>query len=380
MDEKTIFESKTINDFINEYTAKETIRQHKIALKKYFTHYDKDPDKYIIDIRDLNNHDRNDATDQYEKDITQYRNYLTREEYSPKAIHNYVSSVKMFLEHHRIDLDKAFWKKLRNRGIEKTNDSVCNFKVPKPDDLKKILTHANTKSRSMALLQFSSGMRVGEICNLKLSDIDLDYEYPHITLRKTKTRAKGRTRCSPEAKEAILEWLKIRKDALETQKKLTLDEYWDKDNEERLFPGTPKNARKMWNRLLEKSRYAKKDKTGKYPRNLMGTHSLRKAFRSEFSKHDNDLAAYLMNQRTGLDRKYRDWSDEYLDQEYAKGVQYLMVFQSNVTDERINDLDEKLAEKDMQISNLERTMQEMKAQIIEMRLERIEEANGIKKK
>lgn len=368
MDEKTIFESKNINDFINEYTAKETIRQHKIALKKYFTHYDKDPDKYIVDIRDLNNHDRNKATDQYEKDITQYRNYLTREEYSPKAIHNYVSSVKMFLEHHRIDLDKAFWKKLKGRGTEKTNDSVCNFKIPTPDDLKKILTHANTKSRSMSLLQFSSGMRIGEICNLKLSDIDLDYEYPHITLRKTKTRAKGRTRCSPETKEAIMEWLKIRQDALDTQKKLTLDEYWDKDNEERLFPGTPKNARKMWNRLLEKSRYAKKDATGKYKRNLMGTHSLRKAFRSEFSKYDNDLAAYLMNQRTGLDRKYRDWSDEYLDQEYAKGVHHLMVFQSNVTDERINDLDEKLAEKDTEISKIREEMKERKMEILELRL------------
>jgi len=34
----------------------------------------------------------------------------------------------------------------------------------------------------------------------------------------------------------------------------------------------------------------------------------------------------------------------------------------------------------MQIRNLERTMQELKAQVIEMRLERIEKANGIKKK
>ena len=214
MDEKTIFESKTINDFINEYTAKETIRQHKITLKKYFLHYDKDPDKYIVDIRDQNNHDRNKTIDQYEKDITQYRNYLTREEYSPKAIHNYISSVKMFLEHHRIDLDKAFWKKLKQRGIEKVAEPICDFKIPKPSDLKQILTHASTKIRSMALLQSSSGLRIGEVCNLKLSDIDLDYEYPHITLRKTKTRAKGRTRCSPEAKEAIIEWLKIRKDQL----------------------------------------------------------------------------------------------------------------------------------------------------------------------
>ena len=299
MNEKTIFESKTLNDFINEYTAKETIRQHKIALKKYFTHYNKNPDNYIVDVRNLDNGNRNKIKDQYEKDITQYRNHLIKEEYSPKAIHNYISSVKMFLEHHRIDLDKMFWKKLRQRGIEKTNDSVCNFKIPKPEDLKKILTHASTKSRAMFLLQSSSGMRIGEICNLKISDIDLDYEFPHITLRDTKTRSKGRTRCSIEAKEAIKEWLKVRKEYLETQKNRTRKEDWKNDYENRLFPGTTKNARKMWNRLLEKSGYAKKDNTGKYPRNLMSTHTNRKMFRNEFSKYNNDLATYLMNQRTG---------------------------------------------------------------------------------
>ncbi len=359
MNEKTIFESKALNDFINEYTAKETIRQHKISLKKYFTHYNKNPDNYIVDVRNLDNGNRNKIKDQYEKDISQYRNHLIKEGYSPKAIHNYTSSVKMFLEHHRIDLDKAFWKKLRQRGIEKTNDSVCNFKIPKPDDLKKILTHASTKSRAMFLLQSSSGMRIGEICNLNLSDIDLDYEFPHITLRKTKSRAKGRTRCSPEAKEAIMEWKKVRKEYLNTQKERMSDEYWKNDYENRLFPGTPKNARKMWNRLLEKSGYAKKDRTGKYPRNLMGTHTLRKMFRNEFSKYNNDLATYLMNQRTGLDRKYRDWSDEYLDQEYAKGVQYLMVFQLNVTDERINHLDDQLKEKDTEIKDLKQRLEEM---------------------
>ena len=129
----------------------------------------------------------------------------------------------------------------------------------------------------------------------------------------------------------------------------------------------------MWNRLLEKSRYAKKDKTGKYPRNLMGTHSLRKAFRSEFSKYDNDLAAYLMNQRTGLDRKYRDWSDEYLDQEYAKGVQYLMVFQSNVTDERLNDVQEKLTGLEEENLKLQKDVDSLRMELLEVKLKQVQE-------
>jgi len=348
-----------IDDFLNEYTAHETIRQHKIALNKYFKYHNQNPDSYVKDIRNLDNGTRNQITDQYEKDITKYRNHLIKEGYSPKSIHNYISSVKMFLEHHRVDLDKAFWKKLKGRGIEKVVDSICDFKIPKPQELKQILTHANTKPRAMFLLQSSSGMRIGEICDLTENDIDLSYEYPRITLRKTKSRAKGRTRCSQEAKESIQEWLKIR----------------PSNNDPRLFQCKPKSARIMWNRLLKKSGYAKKDRSGKYPRCLMGTHTLRKFFRNEFSKAEvenaNDLAKYLMTQRTGLDRKYREWSDEYLDKQYSKGVEKLFVFQQNVTDER-------LQEQNDRISQLEKENREMKAMITELRLEKLEKINRIK--
>ena len=134
-----IEKSKAVKDFLDEYTAKETIRQHKIALNKYFKYMDQTPEGYIKDIRNLGNGTRNKITDQYEHDITKYRNHLTTEGYSPKSIHNYVSSVKMLLEHHRIDLDKAFWKKLKKRGIEKVAEPICDFKIPNREDLKKIL-------------------------------------------------------------------------------------------------------------------------------------------------------------------------------------------------------------------------------------------------
>ena len=159
---------KKIEDFLNEYTEHETIRLHKMALNKYFEYHKQKPDSYVKDIRSLNNGQRNKITDQYEKDITNYRKHLHEEGYSPKSIHNYISSVKMFLEHHRIDLDKAYWKKLKNRGAEKYNESICDFKIPKPSELKQILTHANTKPRAMFLLQSSSGMRTVSYTHLTL--------------------------------------------------------------------------------------------------------------------------------------------------------------------------------------------------------------------
>ena len=355
--ENLVYKSDTIKDFLDEYTANETIRQHRIALKKYFTYHNKIPDTYIKDIRNLNNRNKNKIMDQYEHDITKYRNYLIEQKYSPKSIHNYISSVKMLLEHHRIDIGNAFWKKLKKRGEEKYNESICDFQIPTREELKKILMHANTKPRALFLLQSSSGMRIGEICNLTENDIDLTFEYPHIQLRKTKSRAKGRTRCSPEAKEAIQEWLKIRPD----------------NGDPRLFQCKTKTARIMWNRLLKKAGYIKTDRSGKYPRFLMGTHTLRKYFRNEFSKYSNDLAAYLMNQRTGLDRKYREWTDKYLDEEYSKGVENVLVFQQNVTSERVGDLEQQLHQVQKDKQEMQDKIADLESKLSELKIEKLEQ-------
>ncbi len=357
IDENTIFGSKTVQDFINEYTAKQTIRLYKLQLKKYFQYLNVDPDDYIKDVRNMDNGSKLKTLDGYEKNITDYRNDLIKNDYSPKAIHNYISSVKMFLEHHRINLDNAFWKKLKKRGIEKIVEPICDFKIPMPDDLKKILTHASTKARALFLLQSSSGMRIGEVCSLKLSDIDLSYEYPHIIIRgkKAKTRAKGRTRCSPEAKEAILEWLKIRDAEIKLKQQRVTKEYLKSDFNERLFTCSPKSARKMWNTLLKKAQYTDKDDSGKYKRHMMSTHSNRKYFINEFSKYNNDLAKYLANQRTNLDKKYRDWTDEYLDEQYAQGVKHLLVFERESTDEKLKEKDKKIEELERKIDEVNQT-------------------------
>lgn len=176
-DEPQILEASTINEFINEYTAAETIRLHRRALKKYFTFVNVNLDSYVIDIRLLGRIKKINATDQYEKDITAYKNYLIKEDYAPKTIQGEVSSIRLLLEHHHIDLDNSFWRKLDKRGTGKGKGAISDFKVPSPQDLRKILTHATTRARAIFLLQATSGMRLGEICALKLSDIDLSFEY-----------------------------------------------------------------------------------------------------------------------------------------------------------------------------------------------------------
>jgi len=354
-DETILENSKTVSDFLNQFTSTTTKRAYANHLRKFFSVIRAKPDEYVVDIRLLENDEKIKATDRYEKDIIKYRNHIIeKENFAPKSTYAYVNCVKLFLENNRIELSKAFWKNLIHRGGG--SSTICEFSIPTPSDLKKILTHASTQARAMFLLQSSSGMRINEVVKLKIADIDMNQTHPHITIRygSSKNRKPGRTRMSPEAKETIKEWLKVRKSAFEAAQKRT-DKIYRKSDDGRLFPTTTKSARRLWNRLLEKSGFNEKDSSTKYNRYKMGVHSLRKYFRSQFSKYNNDLAKYLMNQRDILDKTYREWSDDYLDEHYAKGVNHLLVYGSRSED--ITKINEQLNEKEERIKKLEERVQ-----------------------
>jgi integrase len=80
--------------------------------------------------------------------------------------------------------------------------------------LRAFLSHCDTKTRALALVLLSSGLRIGEAFQLRMSDLRLD-QYPvaiHVRAETAKTRHHRVTFMSSEAKEALLEWLRIRED------------------------------------------------------------------------------------------------------------------------------------------------------------------------
>ncbi|MEM2178261.1 MAG: site-specific integrase [Candidatus Methanomethylicaceae archaeon] len=85
--------------------------------------------------------------------------------------------------------------------------------------LKKILEHLELKGRTLVLFLASSGIRIGEALKLKLNDIDLDQDPPIVYVRGeyTKSGDSYYTFISKEAKESLIEWLKIREQFLNKQ-------------------------------------------------------------------------------------------------------------------------------------------------------------------
>jgi len=383
---KQKLESKKIDDFLNSFTSPGTIRVYRYYLTQFFTVIEQNPDTYVKDIRRLENGERLDTLDQYEKDVTKYWKWLINKEYAPKSVTNAIEGVRIFFREYRIHLDDVFWDRLRKRG---TGSKPISKEEPLTKDiLKQILTHGDAKIRSMALIMASSGIRVNELVQIKLDDLDFSKEPTKITISHTgrskqsiKNKTSRITFISAEATENLKEWLKQREKMLTLSVKRTnFPNAKISINDKRVFPVQTNNVRRIWNNLLEKSGYNEKDKKLKKDRYVYHVYMLKKFFKTHFSRYDWELAELLMGHTVYLSPNYHRLTENELRDHYKEGEKYISIFTTSVDTDRVDNLEEQLKEKDMQISNLERTMQELKAQVIEMRLEKIEKANGIKKK
>lgn len=371
--------SKKIDKFIKSYRSKNTQYNYRASIKKYFVFlnekYQKsiDPETYIKDMREMKDKERYKVTDRYEEDIDDY--YVSLEDLAPKTIALNITALKTFFRRNKIKLSDFYWD---DKGAKATGrSSISESKTPTPMDLKKILSHGDTKSRSIFLIEATSGMRLNEVLKLRFEDIDMTKRCPRITLsgRYTKNKERLRTRISPETKGYLEEWFKIRTKALDTASRRSR---WEKDiNAPQIFPFAPSTARRIWNTLLEKSEYDEKDHNGKVDRNKMGTHSLRRFFRQQFSKYNNDLAKYFMNQRGELDKIYRNYDDDYLDKEYEKGLKYLVVFEKPMDTTHIQ---EEITDLRGENQKQQKEINDLRMELLAVKLERVEGAMKIKDK
>jgi len=386
---------------------KNTEKAYRTGLNKYLAWFkDNYPnenfDNYIQDIRRMDKDERIDTTDRYEKDIRDWVIEL-KKQYAPKTVSCDIASVRGLLTNNRIDLDKVFWKKIK--GITEGNASLCEVIVSTPQELKEILTHSpDARAKAFFMVLATSGMRIGELCILKYDpigktgDIKLQYQCPRIRIPLLKItgdeKERGNTRITPEAKTVVLEYLKVRSRIIKRAyqrsvnvgryKPLTkkqLDELVK--NEDRLFPFDVHTMQGIWNTMLKKSGYDETDKsskvkiynkkTGKYyklERYKRNVHSLRKFFRTNFSKYNKNLAVYFMNQISDLEETYDHKSEEWLDQEYMNGSQYLAVFESTQEySEKIQDMDNRMAEKDKQVQDLSQKTNGLRLDLLETKHE-----------
>jgi integrase len=309
-----------VKNFLSNYPNYNTKRNMRNAITNYFEamygemkrkQLDTLAEKYFSEDRD------------YEKDVEAFLKHLNGA--APLTIKLKISNVKTFLLENDVELPQKFWRKI-NRRI-KGSRALTLDRIPTSDEMKKLLLHMPIHGKATFLTLESSGMRIGELLKSHIDDLYLNEDPGRIQLRGeiTKTGNPRHAFFSREAKEALIEWLKVREDYLKSA--VGKSHLYDKNVKDlRIFPFDPTTAYSIWKKALHKSGLNGKDKsTG---REKIHPHTLRKFFRTRLGAAGIpvDVVEALMGHEGYLTEVYRRYTLEDLKKFYLKGESALLVF------------------------------------------------------
>ena len=314
--------SKTgkVSSFLNSYQSKNTKKSYRLAIAQFLQSvYGEKVENGNLDIyaeRYLNE-ERN-----IESDFLSFLDAIKH--FAPKSIQLKLVSVKTFLMENDIELKTKFWRRL-NRRV-KGSRALTLDKVPTNKELRKIMIHLPIQGKALYLTLSSSGMRIGEALQLKLSDIKLSEDPAQIQIRGEYTKT-GNSRfafISREAKEAVEEWLHVRSDYLKAASGKST-RYGKSVDDDRIFPFEVPTAYMMWTNALEHAKKAEKDPATN--RHRIHAHVLRKFFRTRLGTViPVDVVEALMGHEKDLSDVYRRYSQEDLAKFYLQGESSLLVF------------------------------------------------------
>lgn len=260
------------------------------------------------------------------KDLVDFAVYLSNR--PPKTAFSYMNAVKGFIEFCLdVELSKKQAKILRSRLPKGVRARTVDGELTR-ERLRSILTHCDVKGKALFLFLASSGIRVGEALQLQLGDVDLNSDPVKVVVRGeyAKEGDKYYTFISTEAKDALLEWLKVRDSYLHSSSSRGRGLKVVKSvDDERLFPFSTYVANAMWTNAVNKAGLEGRDASTK--RRKFHIHLLRKFFQTQlkYANVPEDIVEALIGHRGYLDDAYRRYSFEQMVEAYKKGEPYLYI-------------------------------------------------------
>jgi len=243
------------------------------------------------------------------------------------------------------------------------------------DAIRSILQHTDIKGKAIILCLASGGMRIGELLQVRCSDVDLDSIPASIQIRaknkrstidedgkehlktsQTKTRRGRYTFISSEAVAAVREWLKIRSNYLQTvQKKANHlnNVKTSKDlADNRLFPISDNTVNQIFADAVL-SAFGENEIDPNTGRSVRHVHQLRKFFSSQLSLATSEsVADFFTGHKTALSDSYRRYTQKQMSEYYLKGEHLLFIEAPLELREMGNTMKKELAEmKDETLKN-----------------------------
>lgn len=273
---------------------------------------------------------------------------------------------KEFLAEQGIEIRTRDLKRIRTKlpkGSSRTVERDLDHEV-----LRILVQHMDIKGKALFLTLASSGMRIGEALALTFNDIDLDQNPVFIQIRgeNTKTGDQRFTFIGREAKEALLEWLKVREAYMaqaQNKNKGFLEHGFSgprpqPSQDNRVFPFAMKTAQDIWRTAVKNAGLRERDpSTGRFNLHI---HQLRKFFRSQLALAvPVDIVEVLMGHSGYLTDAYRRFTKAQIAEYYLKG-EYLVSL--SIPTMQITQVEERLErEKNImfdRIVSLEKQMEE----------------------
>lgn len=348
-----------IDEYVDLYFGNPiTKKQYKSYLKLYYEFLGMKPKDYWKQKREHN------------KDILKYWQKCLKTD-SPNTIPQRMSVIRGYYEENGIIFTPRFWRNLNKRGLGYEN--VLEDRIPTIKELQQIMEHCkDAREKAFFLMMLSSGIRETEMITIKIKDINFNLEpvMIKVSASASKTKKKRFTFISMEAKNALLEWLKIRDKYLQGLKRRTQGLYNYLENqhgkkiavlkEDYVFPFKPCTVRTWWNRMLDKAGYDELDEATQM--RVLHLYVLRKYFNTKMKKKcNNTMVEMWMGHKIKYD--YEKWTLDEHKEEYLKGMDDLLVYRTPANIEEL----EKLKEEAEQLKAKDREIKEMREEMAKIR-------------
>jgi integrase len=243
-------------------------------------------------------------------------------EYAPATVGVTRAAMIGFFEENHIELSRLDERRIKKRVPRRI--TVADEQIITRDHLRSLLPILSPRDKAVVLVLLSSGGRIGEVLQLRLSDIDLDVQPARIVFRQGTTK-NGQQRISfltSEAVVAVRGWLLVRDAYLRAALKrnhglVGTGRAKNKDpHDPRLFPFQRTSFDHAWWSALERTGLDKKcETTG---RHVIHPHGLRKCFRSWLGASAGpDLPEILMGHE-GYLSTYRRYTEDELRDAYSQ--------------------------------------------------------------
>ena len=206
-------QQKTPDQALQDYLDSIYIQSHSEAsVKSYRTGIVGEKNGFRIFLKEKHNCNEiqlshrigNKELDVY-KILNEYVIFLDKKGIKPKTIRLWFTVVKGYLTHLQVDVFSEKCKQVvKLPKVRRVKKEALTKEI-----LVKLLRNLDAKSSTAVLVATASGMRVGEIAGLKLSDIEFNRDPVKINIRAetSKTREDRETYLTSEASEALKDYL-----------------------------------------------------------------------------------------------------------------------------------------------------------------------------